>query len=65
VDGKEICPQCDGLSPMLGYRRDESGTITEHIIECNLCHRAHMVAVEDADRWRREMAKRNQERTGT
>jgi hypothetical protein len=37
---------------MLGYRRDMSGTITDCVIECSLCHGAHMVTVEEADRWR-------------
>ncbi len=50
VDGAELCPQCDGLSPMLGYQDGK-----ECIISCNLCHDRHMVPVEDADRWRREM----------
>jgi hypothetical protein len=29
ANGTEICPQCDGLFPMLGYHRDKTGAITE------------------------------------
>jgi hypothetical protein len=60
IDGKELCPQCDGLSPMLGYRRDACGEIEEYIIQCSLCHGAHMVTVEAADRWRREVRKQHE-----
>jgi hypothetical protein len=42
VEGKELCPQCDGLSPGL--------SIDERIIHCSLCHDAHAVTVEEADR---------------
>jgi hypothetical protein len=52
VDGQELCPQCDGLSPGL--------SINERIVHCRLCHDAHAVSVEDADRWREEMRKRYQ-----
>jgi hypothetical protein len=51
VDGKELCPQCDRLSPGL--------SIDEPIIHCSLCHDAHAVTVEEADRWREEMWKRH------
>ena len=49
VDGKELCPQCDGLSPGL--------SIDERLIHCSTCHDAHTVTVEEADRWRREVQK--------
>jgi hypothetical protein len=55
VDGMELCPACDGLSPALGHRRGESGEIDECIINCDVCYNRHVVSVEAADRWRREM----------
>jgi hypothetical protein len=51
VDGKELCPACDGLSPGL--------SIDEGIVHCRLCHDAHAVSIEEADRWREEMRKRH------
>ena len=44
VDGYELCPQCDGLSP--GIHMDG-----ETIMRCSTCH--DKVTVEEADRWRR------------
>jgi hypothetical protein len=48
--GRETCPQCDGLSPGL--------SINERMIHCSLCYDAHVVTVEEADRWRDEMRRR-------
>ena len=45
VDGYELCPQCDGLSP--GIHMDG-----ETIMHCSTCHDKHAVTVEEADRWR-------------
>ncbi len=56
IDGAELCPACDGLSPALGFRRDAAGEIEECIVNCGVCHNQHVVAVEDAERWRGEMA---------
>jgi hypothetical protein len=58
VDGRELCPQCDGLSPGLGFRRNESGEHEEFIMHCSTCNDIHIVSVEDADRWREAMRKR-------
>jgi hypothetical protein len=33
VDGAELCPQCDGLSPALGFRPAASGEIEEYIVK--------------------------------
>jgi DNA-directed RNA polymerase subunit M/transcription elongation factor TFIIS len=49
VDGYELCPQCDGLSP--GIHMDG-----EKIMHCSTCHDKHAVTVEEADRWRRAVA---------
>ena len=49
VDGYELCPQCDGLSP--GIHMDG-----ETIMHCSTCHDKHAVTVEEADRWRRAVA---------
>jgi len=57
VDGFELCPCCDGLSP--GIAMDG-----ETIVHCPVCHDQHAVTVADADRWRDEMRKRH-ERTGS
>jgi hypothetical protein len=54
VSRMELCCQCDGLSPALGFRADAS----EYIVNCSLCHSKHTVSVEDADRWREKMRKR-------
>lgn len=51
VDGFELCPSCDGLSP--GIAMDG-----ETIMHCPVCHDQNAVAVADADRWRDEMRKR-------
>jgi len=51
VDGKELCPQCDGLSPGL--------SVDERITHCNLRRDAHIVTVEEADRWRQEMSEKH------
>jgi hypothetical protein len=56
VDGYELCPQCDGLSPGL--------SIDERIMHCSTCHDAHAVSVEDADRWREQMRARDAGRKG-
>jgi DNA-directed RNA polymerase subunit M/transcription elongation factor TFIIS len=55
VDGYELCPQCDGLSP--GIRMDG-----ETIMHCSTCHDKHAVTVEEADRWRRAVANRYERR---
>jgi hypothetical protein len=55
VEGLELCPACDGLSPGLGSRRNESGEIEDCIVNCGVCHNKHAVTVEDADRWRRSL----------
>ena len=48
VDGYELCPQCDGLSP--GIHMDG-----ETIMHCPAYHDQGMVTVQEADRWRRLM----------
>ena len=58
LEGWELCPACDSLSPVLSFRRGTDGTIEECVIHCSLCHDAGTVSVEAADRWRREMAER-------
>jgi hypothetical protein len=55
VDGYELCPQCDGLSP--GISMDG-----ETIMHCSTCHDANAVTVEEADRWRRRIANRYERR---
>ena len=52
VDGSELCPCCDGLSP--GISADG-----ETIVHCPVCHDRNVVTVEDADCWRNEMQKRH------
>src|SRR6266851_8857783 len=52
VDGSELCPCCDGLSP--GISADG-----ETIVHCPVCHDRNVVTVEDADRWRNEMRKQH------
>jgi len=52
VDGSELCPCCDGLSP--GISADG-----ETIVHCPVCHDRNVVTAEDADRWRNEMRKRH------
>jgi hypothetical protein len=59
VEGMELCPACDGLSPALGFRRDAAGELEECIVNCGLCHNKHVVTVEEADRWRREMREKH------
>jgi len=58
LNGRELCPACDSLSPGLGFRRGADGEIEECVMPCELCHGAGAVTVEVADCWRREMAKR-------
>jgi hypothetical protein len=48
VDGMELCPACDSLSP--GISIDG-----ETIMHCELCRDAGTVAVEDANRRRQAM----------
>jgi hypothetical protein len=48
LNGIELCPCCDSLSP--GIVMDG-----ETIVHCPVCHDKGMVAVEAADRWRHEM----------
>jgi hypothetical protein len=48
VDGSELCPACDSLSPGI----DMDG---ETIVHCPVCHEKGIVPVEEANRWRREM----------
>ena len=55
VDGYELCPQCDGLSP--GIHMDG-----ETIMHCSTCRDKHAVTVEEADRWRRAVANRYERR---
>jgi hypothetical protein len=45
VDGYEICPQCDGLSPGI----DMDG---ETIVHCPTCHDKNAVTVEEAHSYR-------------
>ena len=45
VNGRELCPACDGLSPGV----DLTG---EHIVYCSLCQDGHVVSVKAADDWR-------------
>ena len=52
VDGSELCPCCDGLSP--GISMDG-----QTIVHCPVCHDRNVVTVEDADRWRSEIRKRH------
>ncbi len=35
--GIDICPQCDGLSPQVGYVGGADGEYRETIIDCSLC----------------------------
>lgn len=53
VEGMELCPACDGLSPGL--------SIDEHIMHCGLCRNMHMVtlAVGDRPQFRRPDNRRN------
>jgi hypothetical protein len=51
VDGMELCPACDALSP--GISADG-----ETIMHCELCRDAGTVAVEEANRWRQAMEKK-------
>jgi hypothetical protein len=55
VDGYELCPQCDGLSP--GIARDG-----ETVMHCSTCHDNHAVTVEGADSWREAGAQAHQRR---
>jgi hypothetical protein len=48
VDGMELCPCCDSLSPGI----DMDG---ETIVHCPVCHDKGMVTVEQADRGRAEI----------
>jgi len=48
VDGMELCPSCDSLSP--GIAMDG-----ETVMHCPVCHDKGMVTVEETDRWRRRM----------
>lgn len=57
VDGQELCPQCDGLSP--GISIDG-----ETVMHCSTCHDAHAVTVEQANRWREDMKARYAGRKG-
>jgi hypothetical protein len=45
VDGRELCPACDGLSRGL----DLTG---EHIVHCRVCNDQHVVSIKEADAWR-------------
>ena len=47
-----VCPACMGLSP--GIAIDG-----ETIMHCALCHDTGTVTVEEAERWRHEMADRH------
>ena len=51
VEGFELCPSCDGLSP--GIAIDG-----ETVMHCHVCHDQNAVTVADAGRWRDEMRKR-------
>jgi hypothetical protein len=55
VDGYELCPQCDGLSPGIA-------TDGETIMHCSTCHDDHAVTVEAADHWREAVAQAHQRR---
>jgi hypothetical protein len=55
VDGYELCPQCDGLSPGIA-------TDGETIMHCSTCHDKHAATVEEADCWREAVAKAHQRR---
>jgi hypothetical protein len=57
IDGYELCPQCDGLSP--GIHMDG-----ETIMHCSTCHDRHAVTVEEANRWREAMRARYAGRKG-
>jgi hypothetical protein len=52
VEGQQLCPQCDGLSPGL--------SIDERIMHCSLCRDTHAVSLEDAHRWRSEMREKHE-----
>ena len=47
VEGMELCPACDGLSPVLGFRRDAAGELEECIVNCGVCHNQHVVTVSE------------------
>jgi hypothetical protein len=48
LDGMELCPCCDSLSP--GIAMDG-----ETIVHCPICHDKGMVTVEEAERGRAEI----------
>jgi len=48
LDGMELCPSCDSLSPCIAMDG-------ETVMHCPVCHDQGMVTVEAADRWRRRM----------
>ena len=48
LDGVELCPACDSLSPALGFRRGAPGEIEEYIMHCELCRDASTVTIEEA-----------------
>jgi hypothetical protein len=48
LDGRELCPSCDSLSPCIAMDG-------ETVMHCPVCHDQGMVTVEAADRWRRRM----------
>jgi hypothetical protein len=57
LDGYELCPCCDSLSPGIGFRRGASGEIEEYIMHCPICHDKGFVTIEEADRGREEIRK--------
>jgi hypothetical protein len=48
LDGRELCPACDSLSP--GIVMDG-----ETVVHCPVCHDKGVVSTEAADAWREEM----------
>jgi len=50
LDGMELCPSCDSLSPCIAMDG-------ETVMHCPVCHDQGMVTVEAADRWRQAMRK--------
>jgi hypothetical protein len=48
LDGMELCPSCDSLSPCIAMDG-------ETVMHCPVCHDQGMVTVEAADLWRRRM----------
>jgi hypothetical protein len=62
--GTQTCPQCDALSPQVGYVRGADGEYREAIIDCSLCRSTGKVTLEQARQWEEEMRTRYAGRKG-